>query len=57
MGSVTAADIMMQFSADFILARELGTKGKEYPAIRKWLEACKGTEGYQKAVEKTGHKL
>ncbi|KAJ4373775.1 hypothetical protein N0V83_002514 [Neocucurbitaria cava] len=55
--SVTAADIMMQFSADFILARELGTKGKEYPAIRKWLEVCKGTEGYKRAVEKTGHKL
>ena len=54
---VTAADIMMQFSAEFILARELGTNGKEWPNVNKWLEACKNEEGYKKAVERTGHKL
>jgi glutathione S-transferase len=54
---ITAADIMMQFSADFILARELGTQGKEWPNINKWLEACKKTDTYQRAVKKTGHKL
>jgi glutathione S-transferase len=54
---VTAADIMMQFSADFILARELGTQGKEWPNINKWLEACKKTDTYQRAVMKTGHRL
>ncbi|KAF1947165.1 glutathione S-transferase [Clathrospora elynae] len=54
---VTAADIMMQFSADFIMARELGTQGRQYTNINKWLEACKNTEGYKRAVEKTGHKL
>jgi glutathione S-transferase len=54
---VTAADIMMQFSAEFILARELGTGGKEWPNVNKWLEACRKTEGYQRAIKKTGHKL
>lgn len=54
---VTAADIMMQFSAEFILIRELGTKGKEYPNINKWLDACKETDSYKRAVKKTGHKL
>ncbi|KAF2856470.1 glutathione S-transferase [Plenodomus tracheiphilus IPT5] len=54
---VTAADIMMQFSADFILARGLGTQGKEFPNITKWPEACTSTETYQRAVKKTGHKL
>lgn len=54
---VTAADIMMQFSADFILIRELGTQGKEYPNINKWLEDCKNTDSYKRAIEKTGHKL
>lgn len=54
---VTAADIMMQFSLDFILARELGTQGKEWPSINKWMEACKNTDTYQRAVQKTGHKL
>jgi glutathione S-transferase len=54
---VTAADIMMQFSAEFIIQRELGTLGKEWPNINKWLERCRNTESYRKAVEKTGHKL
>jgi glutathione S-transferase len=54
---VTAADVMMQFSADFILMRELGTQGKEWPNINKWLDACKNTDSYKRAVEKTGHKL
>ncbi|KAF1913458.1 glutathione S-transferase [Ampelomyces quisqualis] len=54
---VTAADIMMQFSADFIIARELGIKGKEYPNTNKWLEACKNTDGYRRAVQRTGHRL
>ncbi|KAH3920719.1 hypothetical protein HBH56_008930 [Parastagonospora nodorum] len=54
---VTAADIMMQFSAQFILARDLGTLGKEWPNINKWLEACKKTDSYQRAVKKTGYEL
>jgi glutathione S-transferase len=54
---VTASDIMMHFSATFILARELGTQGKEYPSINKWLKACEGTEAYKRAVARTGHKL
>lgn len=54
---VTAADIMMQFSIDFILARNLGTKGRKWENIERWLKDCKATETYKKAVEKTGHKL
>jgi len=54
---VTIADIMMQFSIDFIFARELGTKGKKWPGIENWLQACKETDSYRKAVGKTGHKL
>ena len=54
---VTAADIMMQFSAAFILARELGTKGKEWPKINQWLKDCEATQTYQQAVKHTGHKL
>ncbi|KAF2131841.1 glutathione S-transferase [Dothidotthia symphoricarpi CBS 119687] len=54
---VTAADVMMQFSAEFILARELGTQGKNWPKVEEWLQTCTNTEGYKRAVEKTGHKL
>ena len=53
----TAADIMMHFSAMFIIAQELGTNGKEWPNINKWLEACENTEGYKRAVKKTGHNI
>lgn len=54
--NLTAADIMMQFSAELILMKQFGTKGMEYPNVKKWLEACKDTASYKRAVEKTGHK-
>lgn len=56
---LTAADVMMVFSIDFILARQLGTKGCDdnWPGMREWLQLCKETETYRRAVEKTGYKL
>lgn len=54
---LTAADIMMHFSARFMLIRELGTMGKTWPKINEWLDECENTPSYKKAVEKTGHKL
>lgn len=54
---VTAADLMMQFSVDFILLRQLGTKGKKWERVEQWLQDCKSTETYKRAVQKTGHKL
>jgi glutathione S-transferase len=54
---VTVADCMMLFSAQFILARELGTKGKKWEKVEKWIADCEGTESYKRAVERTGHKL
>jgi glutathione S-transferase len=53
---ITAADVMMQYSADVILSLELGTQKREWVEIRKWLKACEETEGYKRAVEKTGYK-
>jgi|SRR5690242_14454581 len=53
----TAADIMMHFSVTLIIARELGTNGKQWPNIDKWLRACEDSEGYKRAVKKTGHNL
>lgn len=52
---VTAADIMMQLSADYILARQLGTQGKKWPAVEAWLKRCKETPTYVRAVEKSGY--
>lgn len=54
---ITAADTMMHFSVDFIMRTKLGTQGKEWPEIERWLEKCRKTEAYRKAVHKTGHKL
>lgn len=61
---VTAADIMMGFSVEFIFARKLGTetliedgKAKEWPRIRRWLKGVQSREAYRRAVEKTGYAL
>lgn len=55
--SITAADIMMQFSIAFILARELGTQGKKWPSVEAWMKRCEESPSYVRAVKKTGHKL
>jgi glutathione S-transferase len=55
--AVTAADTMMHFSLDFILKTKLGTQGKSWPGIEKWLKACEETQTYQQAVKKTGYEL
>jgi len=54
---VTVADIMMHFSASFILARGLGTSGKSYPNVEQWIKDCEATETFQKAVKRTGYDL
>jgi glutathione S-transferase len=54
---VTVADCMMLFSAQFILTRELGTKGRKWEKVNKWIADCEGTESYKRAIEKTGHKF
>jgi glutathione S-transferase len=53
---VTAADVMMQYSADVILSLELGTQKAEWLEIKKWLQACEETDGYKRAVDKTAYK-
>ncbi|KAF2762037.1 thioredoxin-like protein [Pseudovirgaria hyperparasitica] len=55
--TVTGADIMTAFSARFVLTRELGTKGKTWSNVNKWLKKCESTKTYQDAVKKTGHSL
>ncbi|KAI7535225.1 glutathione S-transferase [Hortaea werneckii] len=54
---ITAADCMMEFSADFILARQLGTLGKTWPRVEQYIKDCQATSTWQKAQKKTGHKL
>ncbi|KAF2679402.1 hypothetical protein K458DRAFT_445770 [Lentithecium fluviatile CBS 122367] len=54
---LTAADIMMQFSIDFIMKTELGTGGRSWPKIEKWLRDCGECGSYRRAMEKTGYEL
>lgn len=54
---VTAEDMMMQFSIDFILTTKLGTQGKTWPNIAKWLKTCAETDSYKLVVKKTGYEL
>lgn len=55
--NVTMADCMMLFSIQFILARELGTKGRKWERVNKWIQDCEATDSYLRAVKKTGHTL
>lgn len=55
--SVSAADCMLQFSAAFIMGRELGIKASSYPKTQQYLQDCEASETYKKAIQKTGHKL
>jgi glutathione S-transferase len=52
---LSVADIQMHFSVAFILQRELGTLGKRWERLEKYVRDCEATESYKKAVEKTGH--
>ncbi|KAF2094717.1 hypothetical protein NA57DRAFT_45755 [Rhizodiscina lignyota] len=58
---LTAADVMVHFSAQFIFARDLGTKGVDkgsrWKNITGWLQRCEGSESYKRAVQKTGYTL
>lgn len=54
---LSAADIMTHFSASFLLARQLGTRGKTWPNIKAWIEKCEATESYKRAVQKSGYTL
>ncbi|KAI0125626.1 glutathione S-transferase [Xylariales sp. AK1849] len=64
--TVTVADIMMQFSIEFVYTRKLGLSAKEvgeegddgrWPETRKWLQRCMDEPAFQKAVEKSGYTL
>lgn len=48
---------MVEFSIDFILGRELGTKGGNWPGVQRYLKNLHSQEGYKRAVGKTGHTL
>lgn len=55
--SLTAADIIMGFSIEFIFARKLGTEGGSWPNVQQWLDRIRQTASYKRAVEKTGYSL
>ncbi|EHY58497.1 hypothetical protein ABEF92_007759 [Exophiala dermatitidis] len=45
---VTAADILMGFNIESILARKLGIEGKDWPHTRRWLQRIQQRDAYQK---------
>lgn len=56
---LTVADVMMQFSIEFIFTRELGVKGMggSWPETRAWLGRCMARSAFKTAVEKSGYTL
>ncbi|TID23767.1 putative glutathione S-transferase 3-like [Venturia nashicola] len=58
--TLTAADIMVHFSVQFIFARGLGVKGvdtKRWNNVAEWVDRCEKSDGYQRAFKKTGYTL
>jgi glutathione S-transferase len=64
--TVSVADIMMQFSIEFIYVRRLGLNAQEagdeggdgrWPETKKWLGRCMSTPSFKRAVEKSGYTL
>lgn len=64
--TVSVADIMMQFSIEFIYARNLGLNAEEvgkkgdygrWPETKKWLIHCMDEPGFKRAVAKSGYTL
>lgn len=57
---ITAADIVLQFSVQFIMERKLGVGGcgeGKWPEVVAWLKRTEAVEAYRKAVDKTGYTL
>lgn len=53
---LTAADIMMVFSAEYVLNRKTGTEGSSWPHVEKWLRGLEARPAYKKAQE-AGHEF
>lgn len=58
---MSVADIMMQFSVEFIFTRKLGLgmddAEKMYPETTAWLKRTMARQTYKNAVDKTGYTL
>ena len=50
--NVTAADTMMHTTAQIIVEMGLGTQGKRWSRVEKWLGDCQETESYKRAIKK-----
>ncbi|KAK3650534.1 hypothetical protein LTR56_006239 [Elasticomyces elasticus] len=55
--SLTAADVMMGFSIEWLFDRRLGTDGGEWPRIWKWFDGITARPAYRTAVEKTKYSV
>ena len=57
---LTAADVMLGFTVEFLMERKLGVKGwgsGQYPEVEAWFKRVTQRPAYKKAVEKTGYTL
>ncbi|ORY86353.1 glutathione S-transferase [Protomyces lactucae-debilis] len=56
-GTLTAADIMLAFSCEIAIVRKLGTGGKTWPNVERWLKSLAQREAYRKAQKEAQHEL
>lgn len=57
---LTAADVVLQFSVQFIMERKLGVGGRgegRWKEVEAWLGRTEQDDAYRRAVQKTGYSL
>lgn len=57
---LTSADVVMQFSVQFIMERKLGVGGRgegRWKEVEAWLGRTEEHDAYRRAVQKTGYSL
>ena len=54
---LSVADVMMAFSVEFTIKKNLGIQGKTWPLINRWLAGLEQRPAYKKAVSEAPHDL
>lgn len=54
---LSVADVMMAFSVEFTLKKNLGVQGRQWPLINRWLAGLEKRPAYAKSVSEAPHDL
>ncbi|CAO1624318.1 unnamed protein product [Parajaminaea phylloscopi] len=53
-GHFSMADVANAFSAEYVIAKQVGTAGRKWPGIERWLKTIEARPAYQEALGDAG---